>query len=55
MFSRIDRLLGHKTHCNKFKKNEILSITFLVEAVEQFFFEAGFLVRLISTKGSKTK
>ena len=29
MFSRIDRLLGHKTHLNKFKKNEILSITFL--------------------------
>ena len=31
-----------------------LSIIFSVEAVEQFF-EAGILVRLISTKGSKTK
>ena len=28
MFSRIDHTLGHKTSLNKFKKTEIISISF---------------------------
>ena len=54
------KMIPIKKNLKKKKKKDLkkictfLSIIFSVEAVEQFF-EAGILVRLISTKGSKTK
>ena len=36
MFSRLDRMLGHKTSLNKFKKIEIISSIF-----SDYFYETG--------------